>query len=181
MRMPWKTRYAADATQPCSEPCVCVCISRMHTHIGSRTQLHAVECVCVCACVCGCVCACVCVCVCVSQPAQGYLATELLRAGGGLGAEMVDREDAVEAVRDLELGSRQFAANGAPVSSAMPPLQVPTPRDPRFNPRVALRGRVSAGGCDFTFMWQAYKPVPRRGSFEVRPSVLSCLFVRLTI
>ena len=78
---------------------------------------------------------CVCVCVCVSQPAQVYLATQLLRAGGGIGAEMVDREDAVEAVRDLERGSRQSAADGASVSSAMPPLQIPTPTDPRFNDR----------------------------------------------
>jgi hypothetical protein len=87
-------------------------------------------CVCVCVRVCACVRVrvCVCVCVCVSQPAQVYLATQLLQAGGGLGAEMVEREDAVAAVRDLERGSWQ---SGASVSSAMPPLQVPTPRDRR--------------------------------------------------
>jgi hypothetical protein len=128
------------------------------------------------------VCVCVCVCVCVSPPAQVYLATELLREAGSLGADMVNGEDAVQAVRDVELGSWQSAAAGASVSSAMPPLQVPTPTDPRFNPRVTLRGRVSAGGSDFTFIAtsplcaQVYMSVPRQSSFEVRPSVrLSCL------
>jgi hypothetical protein len=148
-------------------------IARAHTysHAHNCTQLNVCVCVCVRVCAGARARVCVCVCVCVSQPAQVYLATQLLQAGGGLGAEMVEGEDAVAAVRDLERGSWQSAADGASVSSAMPPLQVPTPRDARFNPRVGLRGRVSAGGSDFTFMWQVYMPVPRRSSFEVRPSV----------
>jgi len=120
------------------------CMSRARAHMDTHTIARS--CVCVCACVC------VCVCVCVSQPAQVYLATESLREAGSLGADMVNGEDAVQAVRDVELGSWQSAAAGASVSSAMPPLQVPTPTDPRFNPRLTLRGRVSAGGSDFTFM-----------------------------
>ena len=106
-------------------------VTRTHGHAHNCTQLSVGVCVCVCVCVCACACAC----ACVSQPAQGYLATELLRAGGGLGAEMVEGEDAVAAVRDLERGSWQSAADGASVSSAMPPLQIPTPTDPRFNDR----------------------------------------------
>ena len=150
-------------------------IARAHTysHAHNCTQLNVCVCVCVRVCAGARARVCVCVCVCVSQPAQVYLrlATQLLQAGGGLGAEMVEGEDAVAAVRDLERGSWQSAADGASVSSAMPHLQVPTPRDARFNPRVGLRGRVSAGGSDLTFMWQVYMPVPRRSSSEVRPSV----------
>ena len=57
------------------------------------------------------------------QPAQVGAITEQLRECGAIGKRMIEAEEDVEAVRDLGLGSRQSAAVGASVCSAMSPLQ----------------------------------------------------------
>jgi hypothetical protein len=69
------------------------------------------------------------------------LATELFRATGGIGEQMVRTEEDVEAVRDFEIGSQLTSTNGAsaylPSGSTATSLASASSRDPELQTLVA--------------------------------------------
>ena len=86
------------------------------------------------------------------QPAQVGASNEQLRESGAIGKRMIEAEKDVEAVHDFKHGSKQSAAGGASVSSAMSPLHIrpmSTPLAPLLCVCVCVCQCVCACACAY--------------------------------